>query len=89
MTDKPAAQTATTTAAATNRLQETSPAQKQILQKRALLAEIGSKWGKFCEQELSDLKSSDDLTAQVTAKYGVEQAVAHRDVTTMLNGRAF
>jgi hypothetical protein len=87
MTDKPS--TATTTAAATNRMQPQNDHQKQALQKRALLADIGGKWGKFSEQELSELKSGDDLAAQVAAKYGLEKAVAQRDVTALMNGRTF
>ena len=87
MTDQPT--TATTTAAATNRMQTLTDGQNAALQKRALLADIGGKWGKFTEQELSDLKSGDDLAAQVAAKYGLAQDVAQRDVTAVLNGRAF
>ena len=87
MTDQPT--TATTTAAATNRMQSLTDGQNAALQKRALLADIGGKWGKFTEQELSDLKSGDDLAAQVAAKYGLAQDVAQRDVTAVLNGRAF
>jgi hypothetical protein len=66
-----------------------SPDQRQALQKRQLLAEIGGKWGKFDEQELADLKSGDDLATQVAAKYGIDKAIAQRDVTALLNGRAF
>ena len=87
MTDQPA--TATTTAAATNRMQPRNDEQNRALQKRALLADIGGKWGKFSEQELSELKSGEDLTAQVAAKYGLEKDIAQRDVTALLNGRAF
>ena len=91
MTNKPpmAHATATTTAAATNRMQPQSERQTLALQKRALLADIGGKWGKFSEQELADLKSGDDLATQVAAKYGLAKEVAQRDVTTLLNGRAF
>ena len=88
MTDKYAALTATTTDAAKNRMQEASAIQAKILRKRALLAEIGGKWGKFSEQELSDLKSSDELTAQLVRKYGLEPDAAHRAVTALLAGRA-
>ena len=87
MTDKPT--TATTTAAATNRMQTLTDGQNAAVQKRALLADIRGKWGKFSEQELSDLKDSDDLAAQRAAKYGLAQDVARRDVTALLNGRVF
>jgi hypothetical protein len=87
MPDKPT--TATTTAAATNRMQPATDFRNPALQKRALLADIGGKWGKFTEQELSDLKSGDDLATKVAAKYGLAPDVAQRDVTVLLNGRAF
>jgi hypothetical protein len=84
MTDKPA----TTTAATTARV-PLNDDQSKALQKRALLADIGGKWGKFSEQELADLKSGDDLAAQVAAKYGLAQDIAQRDVAAVLKGRAF
>jgi hypothetical protein len=37
---------------------------------RIVLKEIGSKWGKFSEQDLSALKGTDDLVNQVVVKYG-------------------
>jgi RecA/RadA recombinase len=78
------ASTATTTAAATNRMQD-NPA----LAKRALRADIGGKWGKFTEQELTDLKDNDDLVTQLVAKYGLEKDAAQRDAAAVVNGRAF
>ena len=44
--------------------------------KQIVLKEIGSKWGKFSEQDLSALKGNDDLVNQVVAKYGLEKAQA-------------
>jgi hypothetical protein len=61
---------------------ETSAETKQIV-----LKEIGSKWGKFSEQDLSALKGSDDLVSQVVAKYGLEKAQAQKDVDALLKGR--
>lgn len=87
MTDKPT--TAMPTAATTNPMQPKTDAPNPAMQKRVLLADIGGKWGKFTQQELSDLKSSDDLTTQVAAKYGLAQEVARRDVAAVVNGRAF
>ena len=82
--------TAATSVAATDRRQpQVSDAAQAALQKRVLLADIGGKWGKFDAQELSDLKSADDLATQVAAKYGIDKAIAQRDVTALLNGRAF
>ena len=82
--------TAATSVAVTDRRQpQVSDAAQAALQKRVLLADIGGKWGKFDAQELSDLKSGDDLATQVAAKYGIDKAIAQRDVTALLNGRAF
>jgi hypothetical protein len=55
--------------------------------KQIVLKEIGAKWGKFSEQDLSALKGRDDLVAQVVARYGLEKAQAQRDVDAILNGR--
>ncbi len=55
--------------------------------KQILLKDIGSKWGKFSEQELSSLKNKDDLVTQVVAKYGLEKAQAQRDVDALMKGR--
>lgn len=55
--------------------------------KKLVLKEIGSKWGKFSEQDLSALNGNDDLVNQVVAKYGLEKAQAQRDVDALLKGR--
>jgi hypothetical protein len=55
--------------------------------KQIVLKEIGAKWGKFSEQDLSALKGRDDLVSQVVAKYGLEKAQAQRDVDAILKGR--
>ena len=55
--------------------------------KQIVLKEIGAKWGKFSEQDLSALKGNDDLVNQVVAKYGLETAQAQRDVDALLKGR--
>ncbi len=57
--------------------------------KQIMLKEIGSKWDKFSERELSALKNKDDLVTQVVAKYSLEKAHVQRDVDTLLKGRAF
>jgi len=82
MTNQPS--TATTTAAAAGRMQDDPAAVK-----RTLRADIGSKWGKFSTQELTDLKDSDDLVTQLVAKYGLDKDVAQRDAAAIVNGRAF
>lgn len=61
-----------------------SPESKQIM-----LKEIGVKWDKFSETELSALKSKDELVNQVVTKYSLDQAQARRDVDGLLKGRQF
>jgi hypothetical protein len=55
--------------------------------KQILLKEIGAKWSKFSEQELSSLKNKDDLVAQVVSKYGLAKSQAQRDVGALMQGR--
>jgi hypothetical protein len=55
--------------------------------KQIVLKEIGAKWSKFSEHDLSALKGTDDLVNQVVAKYGLEKAQAQRDVDALLKGR--
>ena len=55
--------------------------------KQILLKDIGAKWGKFSEQELSALKNRDDLVAQVVAKYSMDTAQAQKDVDALMKGR--
>jgi hypothetical protein len=82
MTDQPS--TATTNAAAANRMHD-SPAEA----KKLLRADIGGKWSKFSAQELTDLKGNDDLVTQLVAKYGLEKDTATRDAEAIVKGRAF
>lgn len=53
----------------------------------ALLNAIGIKWRRFSRQELHLLESSDDLVAEIVAKYGVEEVAARHDVDALLDGR--
>jgi hypothetical protein len=55
--------------------------------KQMILKEVGAKWGKFSEQDLSALKNKDDLVTQVVAKYSLDKAQAQRDVDILLKGR--
>jgi hypothetical protein len=55
--------------------------------RQIVLKEVGAKWGKFSEQDLSALKSKDDLVTQVVAKYSLEKGQAQRDVDALLKGR--
>lgn len=55
--------------------------------KQNMLNEIGVKWNKFSKQELSALKSNDELVGQVVAKYGIEKGAAQTQVDALMNGR--
>jgi hypothetical protein len=56
--------------------------------RQIVLKDVGAKWGKFSEQDLSALKTKDDLVSQVVAKYSIEKAQAQREVDAVLKGRA-
>jgi hypothetical protein len=79
MTTSPSAPAANTNAATGQ-----SPS---IENKQIVLKEIGAKWSKFSEHDLSSLKNKDDLVTQVVAKYGLEKSVAQRDVDALMKGR--
>jgi len=59
--------------------------------RQIVLKEIGAKWNKFSEQDLSALKNKDDVVTQVVtqvvAKYGLDKAQAQRDVDALMRGR--
>ena len=73
-----------TPASNTNAAAEQGPSAEN---KQIVLKEIGAKWSKFSEHDLSSLKNKDDLVAQVVAKYGLEKSVAQRDVDALMKGR--
>ena len=52
-----------------------------------VLNEIASKWNKFSKQELSALKTNDELVNQIITKYGVDKIAAQRDVDALMDGR--
>ena len=60
---------------------ETSTETRQIV-----LKDIGAKWDKLSEQDLSAFKTKDDVVTQVVAKYGLEKAQAQRDVDAVMKG---
>jgi hypothetical protein len=62
-------------------------ARAQDSDRNDMLNAIGEKWSKFSKQELSDLKTNDELVTQVVARYGVEKVAAQRDVDALMNGR--
>jgi len=53
------------------------------------LKEIHARWNKFSDQELSALRSMDDVVMQVQAKYSLDKAQAQRDVDALLKGLQF
>jgi len=55
--------------------------------RKIVLKEVGAKWSKFSEQDLSAFKGKDDLVTQVVAKYSIEKAQAQRDVDALLKNR--
>ncbi len=73
----------------TNAASNTSTAKPETAaqSKQMILKEVGAKWGKFSEQDLSALKGKDDLVNQVVPKYGLEKGQAQRDVDALLKGR--
>ena len=73
----------------TNAVSNTSTAKPETAaqSKQMILKEVGAKWGKFSEQDLSALKGKDDLVNQVVAKYGLEKGQAQRDVDALLKDR--
>ena len=62
-------------------------ARPQDSQRNEVLNEIGTKWEKFSKQELSALKTNDELVTQVIAKYGIDKIAAQRDVDALMAGR--
>jgi hypothetical protein len=81
MTNEPA-KTSSNTRTAPAGKPETSAEAKQIV-----LKDIGAKWDKFSEQDLSALKGSEDLVAQVVTKYGIAKTQAQSEVDAVLKGR--
>jgi len=55
--------------------------------RKIVLKEIGAKWGKFSEQDLSALKNRDDVVTQIVAKYGFEKQQVQSDVDSLMKGR--
>ncbi len=50
-------------------------------------SEIAGKWSKFSASDVTALKTTDDLVAQVQSKYKLDKAQAQKDVDTFANGR--
>ena len=54
---------------------------------RKIRREIGAKWDKFSERDLSALRDRDGLVQEIVSRYGVETGEAQRDVDLVLKGR--
>jgi hypothetical protein len=54
---------------------------------RTIRREIGAKWDKFSEQDLSALRDRNDLVQEIVSRYGIETSEAQRDVDLVLKGR--
>jgi division protein CdvB (Snf7/Vps24/ESCRT-III family) len=78
---------ATSNATATGSNPTAAKTESAAESKRIVLKEIGSKWDRFSEQELSALKDNNELVTQVVAKYGLEKVQAQRDVDALMKGR--
>jgi hypothetical protein len=55
----------------------------------ALSKDIHAKWGKFSETDVAAFKTSDELVTQIVSKYGLDKAIAQRDVDALVKGRTF
>lgn len=55
--------------------------------KRSILSDIRTTWGKFSEDDLSRLRSNDDLVTEIAARYNIDKAQAQRDVDAMMRSR--
>jgi hypothetical protein len=62
---------------------EAASAETRLIVRR----EVGARWSKLSEQELSALTDRDDLVREVVSKYGIEMSEAQRDVDLVLKGR--
>jgi hypothetical protein len=50
-------------------------------------SEIAQKWPKISAQEVSALKSKDDLVTEVQSKYQLDKVQAQKDVDAFAKGR--
>jgi hypothetical protein len=55
--------------------------------RQSVRREVGARWDRFSEQELSALASRDDLVREVVSRYGIGKSEAQRDVDSVLKGR--
>ncbi len=57
--------------------------------KKIIVNEIRSKWGKFTVKELNVLKGKDALVSKVQTQYGLSKERAVGEVDALLKGRPF
>jgi len=74
----------TASAAALRRVQEDAAHEKILLR-----VDIGERWERLNVQEIIDFRNSDDLVAELVAKYGLARDIAERDAAAVVRGRAF
>ena len=55
--------------------------------KRSILGDIRTTWGKFSEDDLTRLRSNDELVTEIANRYNIDKAQAQRDVDAMMRGR--
>ena len=60
---------------------------KALIPTRGMRDDIQKQWGKFTYEDVSALKSKDDLVAQVQNKYALDKAQAQKDVDAFAKGR--
>ena len=53
----------------------------------SMRGDIQKQWSKFTYEEVSALKSKDDLVAKVQTKYALDKAQAQKDVDAFAKGR--
>ena len=62
---------------------------ENALNQRIGVRDIGQRWGKFDEVELSAIKSRSDLVRLIQAKYGLNKLQAETNVDVWESGRRF
>jgi hypothetical protein len=76
-----------TTKAASKALVDVASPDGSAETSRTVRREVGAKWDKLSEQDLSALKDRDDLVQKIVSRYGIETSEAQRDVDLVLRGR--
>ena len=56
--------------------------------RQLLLNDIRLTWGKFTDQELTELDDTDALVTQLAERYGLPRHIAQPDADALLQGRS-